>query len=258
MVPDHVYQYTSHEAALAILRNEQLWLTNLRYLNDMKEFWWVYDQLGAYLAERAKDSDPVLKSVADRVIADSQRRNRNISICVTCFSAEPDDASQWQRYAQEGKGVAIGFHTEGLRKALGLHHGEADEVIYGVASCRDRLDSAIRALEAAEREGRPLAGSMTDPLPRIATFTKEPSFASEREFRVALYGCAYTTYQFRPRIDTLVPYVVLPIKRECISEIRLGPKSAIESSEAWGVALAQLYNGAQPDVRVVRSESGLR
>jgi Protein of unknown function (DUF2971) len=254
-----VYQYTSHQAAMAILLNEELWLTNLQFLNDGGEFWWMYEQFEAYIRDRATANDPIPESIVKSTLLLTERRDRGISICVACFSRQSDDSAQWYRYADEGRGVTVGFHVEELFNSLRSEHGQASKVTYGPAQCRDGLERAVRALEESERRGEPIIGTIHDPLSSLATFSKESTFASEQEFRIALFGCAYTRYKFRHRVDSLIPYVALPIRRDCIAEIKCGPKSALESVVAWEILLAQVYGGGpHNDIRLSRSLSRLR
>jgi len=37
-LPEAIYHYTSPEALTGIVRDKQLWATNIRYLNDSQEF----------------------------------------------------------------------------------------------------------------------------------------------------------------------------------------------------------------------------
>lgn len=256
---DIVYHYTSHEVALSIFMNEELWLTNISYLNDRYEFWWTYTQFKNYCAKRSLENDeifPATKAKVDRFISSQEK---GISICVACFSAKPDDAAQWHRYAIDGRGVAIGFSIEGLHLALGAKHGQADFVLYGVEECEKNLDSAIRDLEAADQGGQQLAGTSIDPLPRVATFTKEPSFTPEEEYRLALYGVFYGNYKFRPSANSLVPYVPLRCSRECIADIKMGPNASRESINAWSLLITQVNGGSDTKLtKLSRSSSGLR
>lgn len=207
---------------------------------------------------RENEGDPIASSVIKEIETETQQPFKGISICVSCFSSNQDDAAQWFRYAQQGKGVAIGFHVNGLREIMGSRHGEANYVRYGFDECLKGLDAAVRTLEQADKNGAPISRSMEDPLPRLATFVKEPSFESEKEFRLAIYGCGYGSYFFNYRPDTLIPYVILPVRLSCIAEIILGPLATSESHYALGLFLEQIYKGKIPEIEIKRSQSGLR
>ncbi len=259
MRPRMVYHYTSHHAAMKILLEEQLWLTNIRFLNDDKEFVWLYQQIQAYMSNRATEGNPVPVEVSDAINAKYQEKpDQTISICVSCFSSQVDDVAQWGLYGDKGEGVAIGFQVNGLQDMVVSKHGDANLVVYGLDEWMSRLDSAIRSIEEEAQLGKQLLGTMEDPLARFAAFAKDHSFSNEREFRLALYGCPYYKYQFRNCSNSLIPYVVLPIERTCIADIMLGPKSAKESIQAWDLLLAQFSNGGTPDITVSRSQSGFR
>jgi hypothetical protein len=252
--PEIVYHYTSHRAALSILQRRELWLSNILYLNDSKEFWWVYE-----LYSSAQSRYWIPEDTEQRIGDAAKQRDRDVSVCVGCFSAHSDDASQWERYADHGQGVAIGFRLSALRKAAEERGGVASRVFYGAEKCVQGIRAALDA-EWVRRNvvGESRAGA-SDALARLAAFAKEPSFESEREYRVAFYGCDHRVYEFRHTARSLVPYVVLPIQLEYVADVKLGPRSAAESRSAWEVFLAQGNKGAMPDgIRVSRSASGLR
>jgi hypothetical protein len=259
MNPDDgiVYHYTSHDAAASIVRNEEMWLTNILYLNDVKEFWGTFDRVREYIQERSTANDPVKVEIVEHVNRFIERRP-GTSICVTCFSGHADDAAQWQRYASQGGGVALGFKRDKLVEACKAHeYLFADSVQYDRTKTTTQIDTIVRAVEDAIRSGQ--RENAVNPLIRLAAFVKDQSFASEKEFRFARQGVPYTEYRFFSRSDNLVPYYCFPLKRDCIARIQLGSKSDPECQYSWELMLSQIGNGSIPhDIIVSRSTSGLK
>ena len=258
-VPDIVWHYTSHDAALSIVRNNQLWLSNLRYLRDAQEFVWIFDCVTKYIETRKRRSDPVHPEVESRLVLQAHQRDLGTSICIACFSTMPDDVAQWERYASEAQGVAVGFNAEELASAVGAGWGRWAPVIYDTSSKSRQIASAIEYAEDCQRGGKSILGTRDDPLVHLAAFSKHESFSSEREFRLALYGVAYTRYEFRSRSNTLVPYTVLPINPTCVRSIRVGPRSLPDGLFAWGLVLDQIGHGIRPaHIELCQSQSTLR
>lgn len=252
-----VYHYTSHDAAANIVRNEEIWLSNILYLNDRKEFWGTFERVSHYFHQRSVANEPVEPAIIQHVEQFIKRRS-GTSICVICFSEHSNDAAQWERYASTGGGVALGFLKAKLLAACGAHqYLFADPVLYDDAEITKKIDDIVRTVEDAKLSGN--QENAVNPLIRLAAFAKDRSFESEKEFRFARQGVPYTEYRFFPRSNNLVPYYSFPLQRDCISHVHLGPRSDPESKYSWELMLSQLGNGKIPyDIKISRSDSGLR
>ena len=258
--PDIVWHYTSHDAALSIVRNKQLWLSNLRYLSDAGEYVWIFDVIKEYLGTRKRDDAPVHPAIKSRLMLHASKRDLGISICISCFSSIPDDEAQWERYASGGQGVAVGFKADELAAAVATKHwGCLGPVTYDTSSRSRQVAAAITYAEECQRRGKSILGTRESILAQVAALSKHESFSSEKEFRLVLYGVPYTMYEFLPRDDTLIPYTVLPISPTCVRSIRVGPRSLPECLNAWRLLLAQIGHGmAPPHIELCRSRSSLR
>jgi hypothetical protein len=203
---DIAFHYTSHEAAAAIIRSHELRLTHLRFLNDAKEWLFAYDRVMEYIDRRAKTSRPVPQAISEEI---ASINHDGLSACVGCFSFQPDDASQWMRYASKGEGVAIGFRITKLIEALESAHDY--RVAGAVQYSSEEIDAQISgAMQLLERDKVRLRTTY-DPIARLAALVKHPSFESEREFRIIMLGVSYGRYEFAARSNTIMPYVRLPI-----------------------------------------------
>lgn len=101
-----IYHYTSLSGLIAIIETQSIYCTHINYLNDKKEFKYGVDLIQRVI-EKLKNENfetPVLQMVESQ-IHEIYKPERY----VTCFSKEGDLLSQWRAYANQGKGVSIGF-----------------------------------------------------------------------------------------------------------------------------------------------------
>ena len=189
-------------------------------MNDVNEFWWFYDRIAEYL----ETHDDVPQFIAEHVTHFITRRGtRQISICAMCFSEDGDDASQWDRYALNGNGVAVGIDTERLKS---IDRTEFQRVCYDPDKQVDFINKVVSELSRKYPNGTDSIGNVCDPLSRIAAGCKNRRFGAEKEWRLIGFGCAYTAYEFRARNDAIVPFVRYPVPQDAITEIRLGQKAS--------------------------------
>lgn len=102
--PDTLYHYCSTESFTSILRTHSVWLSSLNLSNDSME-------------GRMVNATVLRLAEKDGLDADALRRLRE-SLSFTertldglgfCLSEDGDLLSQWRGYADDGRGVAIGF-----------------------------------------------------------------------------------------------------------------------------------------------------
>ena len=130
-VPRVLYHYCSLPTFKNILDNKSIWLSDIRKSNDSLELKWIMGQCQLYM----------LKSWTDYVAAVQKERGMDIvshehfemfqklydlakdydaeddtKNWVFCLSEKADDLGQWRGYADDGKGIAIGFNSAFLRK----------------------------------------------------------------------------------------------------------------------------------------------
>lgn len=110
-----IFHYCSTQSALSILKSNEIWMTNIRNMNDGNETIGVYkiffDLLKKY--DKMNSLDAMCK------FADTPGSIQLYETClgaysehVVCFSKDPDSVSQWISYADDGYGLAIGFDED--------------------------------------------------------------------------------------------------------------------------------------------------
>jgi len=112
---NEIFHYTNTEAFYQIIKNKTLRLSSHKYLNDNKELKILEELLNEdYLNQRDIhyniDRLNELKQIMGKI--------NNQESFVLSFSKHQDLLSQWRGYADNSKGVSIGFNINNLRNKL--------------------------------------------------------------------------------------------------------------------------------------------
>jgi hypothetical protein len=252
-----LHHYTDLRGLEGILRSGQIWFTDYRHLNDQTELAHGIGLAKAMLARRAKVGGlhAVLFGWIDDLLT---KRNfgRAIAFFIASFSRNRDDLHQWTAYADDGRGVAIGFsprlfQPNEKKQADPRRNTFAGPVRYVDAQTRARhakgIDQASSILDAALRYAQrhlrdktigmeflnQLARSVVAaPLIWNALTCKHPGYKHEAEVRLVILG---QVSKFRGKLSKRsrngksVPYIPydLPLREPgTIAEIVIGPAAA--------------------------------
>jgi len=234
---------------MEIVRNGELWASNLRYMNDSTEFAFVLDIIRnrvGYLWEQSEDEN---ESKALHQLLRTISESKEMDAYVISFSERRDDLSQWRGYCPPGLGVCIGFKSSVLheiafptpkRRKTSLDAGisQFGKVIYLDKNSGESFDGMIKRVLSKDLES--LASmEQTSVLYSIMTgfapFYKSNTFEDEAEWRLQL-GHSFkankpTKIGFRIGKSTLIPYAVLDISAaggEYISEVIVGPSPNLD------------------------------
>lgn len=235
-----LYHYTDFQAVDGILRCAQLRVNNVLRMNDSAEMRHFMSRLCAAIVER-------LEGGGDRERADQVRglfreeMKKEYSAFAACFSFHRDDAAQWERYGNRGRGVCIGFRREYLqRMAKGALSLQAVFYLDDMAG-HPMVEEFCRLI----REGRPLSGedpeiqaAMCEAWACSVSF-KHPSFSSEYEMRLVVSPFGKDGLNVEPCYhvtkERIKKYYPLDLKAMCqeagigledlVTEIIIGPDS---------------------------------
>lgn len=108
-----LYHYTDFNALKGILVNKEIWLGNVLEMNDAKEMKHFMSLLADAVIQKTQKQHKVHELFAQQV-----RRLEGMPVYATSLSRRCDDAAQWDRYGNAGKGVCIGFNAEVLSKCI--------------------------------------------------------------------------------------------------------------------------------------------
>lgn len=214
-----VYHYCSLENFLNIIKNKTIRLSDVNKSNDYLETKAVLSMIKEAAINMFKKSpisecgiliygmnnEDAFKYLLD-VVLNRVLEFKNLLIYAVCFSEKKDLLSQWRGYADNGKGVAIGFNLSCLKKIceatdllkLGkvTYTGcESDSYNVIVSKYADMIITDItRALVNEKIDelltnpyGFDLFSSLTQQtLVLESVFIKHQSFSEENEWRIVL------------------------------------------------------------------------
>lgn len=258
MLPDFpsvLYHYTSTDGLIGIVRNQQLWATDIEYLNDSEELTHVSTELtgridskimslgGAQIKNDREDprSSQILVLLKLReYIGFVQAHENEERAYITCFCEKDDLLSQWRGYAGAG-GYALGFNSLKLDpvQSDGLFTPRMMRVLYGAVQAREALDEVVTKL-ASSPTAHPGVQAWYEEINvlRVLATVKNPGFAEEREWRTVTtshynkrkYGAAafapekeHFRLEFRSGGLGIVPYVARKFPAEALVSVTIGP-----------------------------------
>jgi hypothetical protein len=194
--PPTVYHYTSWNGASGILHSQRFWATAHQCTNDPAEL---------------KSADAVILEVAEEVRQGQENALARealrlfitgfhtlgmkvgslLTVCLACFSASRDDAEQWKRYGDNGKGLSLGIRVVN-EPAPTDYTAATVKVDYDEKSWRDTITKSFHEVCKILSRGRALPSQKNlelalNALHRIAAHAsiqaKKPEWAVEQEYR---------------------------------------------------------------------------
>ena len=139
-----LYHYTDAGGFAGIVQNRKLWATDIRFLNDPLELKYAWEALLTAL-EAAKTDKPEYSEAYDAALQAISMTNAidpeaiEDRLFSTSFSADGDDFGQWRAYADDAKGMALGFDKESitLLEVPYFHHAEHGQLVQMTAIVSD-------------------------------------------------------------------------------------------------------------------------
>lgn len=116
-----LWHYTSFPALDGILRKKKIWFGSATNVNDAKEVIGFIDNLKQNIENGLTQNNIKPKCDVDKIFKEIYDRTSQKHLFMFCLSQALDDAAQWDRYADHGRGVAIEFNTEALHNLLYYH-----------------------------------------------------------------------------------------------------------------------------------------
>ena len=235
-----LYHYTDFMAVDGILRAKQLRVNNVLRMNDSAEMRHFMNRLGSAVA-RQMEQEGCAGRIGEMNALFAGEVKKEYSAYAACFSFRRDDAAQWERYGNRGRGACIAFRREHLERmakgALSLQ-----KVFYKNDMAGHRMVGVFCRLA---REGVPLTveepavqKALRDAWACSVSF-KHPSFSSEDEMRLVVSPFERGHLAIRPCYhvsrERIKKYYPLDLEAMCaavgigieelIPEIILGPDS---------------------------------
>jgi hypothetical protein len=266
-----VYHYTDVASALAIVQGGHLWFTERAHLNDTLEL-----QYGLRIAHEMFESAVkaagavVPQSVPEHMMGEVGLGMVEFGYWVSSFSYECDDLAQWRSYADEGRGVCLGFSVQELDMNQFASHIPAAfnfmrfPVKYAEAELRKKMQPYIdKGVELLARVDFPSMPSYSQHLGRALLYErdllqtmmsgvylhsmmhKHRAYQHEREYRLLLNAYRPKVeptpqHKVRARNGEVVSYLDLPIPNwnfsKTLPHINVGPAASPKLEEQLAAA----------------------
>jgi len=166
-VPEILYHYCSIDTFKEIIKNKTIRLSDIFKMKDSSEVTHLLTLLPDILAEEYAKNPfkfpcPYKKinneKAFDLIVSDINENINDVkfSSFIACFSKSEDDLGQWNRYGDDGKGVAIGYDGKILNDiAKQCQCVEITEVIYDEKKQKEYIKLTIvpRIFEALNNAG---------------------------------------------------------------------------------------------------------
>lgn len=192
-----LYHYSDYIALTGIITKAEMRVNNILNMNDLSEMSYFLKHVSDEIIEMMgpAPNEKIIEKMNETAEYYMSRRFQ-YSAYAACFSLYEDDAAQWARYGNQGRGVCIGFDEDMLKKIIvpGMTlenvYYDADQKSHELASeflsfIRENetaiLDESISD-ELMERYG----GMLRKTLLCSAAY-KHPSFACENEVRMLFW-----------------------------------------------------------------------
>ena len=230
-----LYHYTNFASFDSILRNSELRVNNVLNMNDAMEMRLFMQGLCKAVVKRCKDNgyDKEVEYI-NNLFKEGLENEYFYSSYAACFSKYRDDAAQWERYGNGGKGVCIAFDKNGLEK-ISKSIASLEKVYYQEnIEEHELVDMFMERIEKREA----IDDLMKEAWICSAAF-KHPSFSSENEMRLIVTPFAQDYLNVKPQYhvskDRIKKYYPLNLQQMCmdnnaemknlIKEIIIGPES---------------------------------
>lgn len=232
--------YTTASALIQILKTEQLWATNIKFLNDEQEFFHALDLIeGIIKARKLPEKDPrtadfnAFTTDVGKALG-TLDRFRTERIFTVSFSEEIDLLSQWRGYCPNNDGYCIVFDAEALvgRVQKEIKGCSLEACVYDNKEKAALLKAMLNRYFPTYRAATPGKGrravleQLTEELQRLACYFKHPTFAEEKERRIIVdrdWEDGSLPSEFRAGKFGVVPYVRIPAPKDFIKKIIIGP-----------------------------------
>ncbi len=185
-----LYHYTTEAGFRAILGSKQLWMRQATALNDTTEIVHFTRHLESMLAGRQFQFPEVEDTIRGFIRSITPER-----FGIASFSGARDYLTMWRLYGDNTKGLAIGFHSDGLKKVQKRTTKPRDIVLRAIQ------DVMLEPVRYEESPGRVMLEQCLGALPRkakidtkfekvrwdlmrLACSLKDTSYQQEQEIRL--------------------------------------------------------------------------
>lgn len=281
-----IYHYTDVRGALGILQTGRLWFTERAHLNDPVEIRYGLDIAHKLFATAAMKRDrKIPEEAASHLKGEHAFGLSTYGFWIFSLSLDGDDLSQWRNYADDGRGVCLGFSATNfdMIELAKLIPAAPNRLRFPVNYDEDRLRNRMQAyidigLDLLEKVNLSARDSYHQPYGQALLYErdffhvlnngfyansllfKHAAYEHEQEYRLLVSGFRNTIarnnlHRFRERKGEIVGYLDVPIpawkQRGALTHIRLGPAASSQLEDQVWMTLMTL---GIPLPRIERSD----
>ena len=236
-----LYHYTDFTVLDGILNKRELRVNNVLNMNDATEM--ELFMTGIFSAVEKRFSPEENAKIIDQLhfmLGEIRKRYFDFSIYAACFSGFRDDAAQWERYANRGKGVCLCFQRSVLDKLTGGAITLRKVFYQNDMDSHPLVDQIYDLLKetGGKEDSDALREAVHEAWRNCASF-KHPSFLSEHEIRLIVMPFEVSHFEIKPQYhvsrERIKKYYPLNLDIMCqkagvtledlIIEIMIGPES---------------------------------
>jgi len=185
-----IYHYCDANAFQSIIKTKQVWLTDITKLNDTSEYDSGFDIVMEVLEEKGILDPHALQDIT------AYSSNDDNHILIGCFSKEGDSGTQWRLYADDSRGLSIGFDENDIAN-FNLFNRYTDNDFKPIYSSvklyevnydkQDFSNTVSKFIDEMTRNNPKLRNKLLAVgLRRLAAIYKDKFFIDEREVRAVV------------------------------------------------------------------------
>lgn len=243
-----IYHYCGMNSFFGIVTNKNIRLSNAYKTNDYTELEWIFSIMENSMATVFKtEFIPSLRKSYQKWLENYFKPH------IACFSKDGDLLSQWRAYANDGKGISIGFNRKYFESVKMLDNKEFEifDVVYRCKEQEKLLNNLFSTIGAdnlklleefyVNKGNNNYFEEITfvGALLKYGMIFKNETFSEEKEVRL-IHGfdeiaAEPDIFEYRVTQDDLISFVEIPIDVENdyppIKEIILGPNCKVNSND---------------------------
>jgi len=280
------YHYCSLDSFLSIIQNASFRLGNPFKMNDCDEIKWLiknltnnYEFYTSHLTVNDKEDfkqmfDTLFES--NNVIKDNWYFQNIEPPYIASLSEEGDILSQWRAYANNGKGVAIGFdgdfisqNSKVIIEKIVYDSYEQSNIINDKILCKDWLNEYKSCNGKGTKNWVTTCENILHDIVLNALLCKNPGFMEEKEYRI-IYDDEFeylkndvkipiSKIKYRVNDNAIIPFREMDFskcKENALVEIIIGPKAEISENEME--KMLSCYGYSISRIKISKSRTGYR
>ena len=303
---DTLYHYCSLDTFYNIMKNHSIWLSDVGKSNDSKELARATEQCEIAVIKKFLEYSERMKSNNDFLgtrfrdfhkITDqfeAMDTSKTLKSWVFCLSEKGDNLGQWRGYADDGKGISIGFNkkyfaprNQSMEFCESKIYYMFDKIEYGNFNIDELLSPSDVSILSSSCDYEALEKCFKRLMLYsiiLAPLYKSPAFEEEKEWRMVflahtsalMQGMIPSTdymdkpepmfdiidFSFVPKNNTLVSHIEVKIKdiKSAITSITIGPKSnlSVLDVQMFLISIGLLHDTKDDSIKIMRSSASYR